>query len=251
MHTTQQNLKTYPELLAELRARLGFATTGAGAAQNAQILASILAQSHDHVLHELGEHPEQQHRAILPTDARQYLHDMHDDTRGVDILPELIGRILAYPALTPSSQKVDLARGLNAAEPTGALRYRVLTSDNSPAVEGQPRFWGVASRRQFRIWPTPAEALTLAIEYRESAPRFSETVPECLAPAELVLLHALTIAKSHYRHPDAQIAMGAYQQLMQHYKSRRHYGARYFDGSIKPAPHYSVERVGDKHVLYL
>lgn len=231
---TQTPERTQAELLAELRERLGFVSTGPSTAANTGLLTSILRSAHAFVAAELPEQATRRIMSELQCIEGEALYDLHDDRAHEPIHAPSIERVDLHDEPQPPPEQPPLAPPLPPQDEQPALHtLEPLHTAPSHTLHGQPTHWAILGG-QLQLWPTPDRRYRLRIVHEAAHEPFTRSDQRCTVPSELVLLQALAVAKSHYRHPDAAIALSAYQSLMSRHKASRHHGVRYF---AQPSAH--------------
>lgn len=210
---TERN-RTFAELAAELRARLGFVSQGSSASANDAIIRSFLQEAHDYVSTELDPAPLRTLSTITAV-AGSRLFDWHDDTADQDIDP---GGVISVWVKISETDRQRLRQGITEDERS--------YSDLRQAPERYDTLGG-----QLEIWPTPERDYDLVIEHTASVGRFEQPTDRPGVPDRLLFLYALAQAKSHYRHPDAQASAATFQNLLSKTKMRQKENRRYFMAS--------------------
>lgn len=223
--------RTLGELMTELRARLSFATQGSASKNNDTVIKSFLQESHEYVFGEL-EPPAQRKKAVIAAQAGSFLYDWHNDTDDEDIQP---GRVLSVHVQSGATQVEPLVQGItarnraDAEQRTQPCRYDTLDG-------------------QMEVWPVPDRSYDLIVEYTAERSRFDRASDRPSVPDRLVFLYALATAKAHYRHPDAQAAATAFQNMLTKEKTRQRENRRYFVGAAA-AGDRQVVRTADGYTL--
>lgn len=206
-----QRGRTYGELLTELRARLSFVAQGPSAANNAAVLGSILREAHDTVYTLVRPSPMRKKTTII-LEQGSHRYDWHNDIEDQNIDP--------YSVL-----------GIWIIAPDGTTRH--------PLTQGIPETcWQDTSRGrptrfdtlngQIQLHPIPDKPYGLLIEYHEDPPRFCQDADRTAVNHRLVLLYAIYLAKSHYHHTDANVAMESFRALLARHRAEQHQLARYY-----------------------
>lgn len=222
--------RTLAELRTQLQLRLGFMTTGPAAQHNAPLLEGLLMSAHAHVLLELGTASAAPRTSWLECIEGEALYDLNDDAADRSIDPERIHSLHLYDTQQPAP-----LHQLHQLHHIGAHIER-----------GMPTHYAHEGG-QLRLHPAPDAPYRVAIFHSTASAPFAAPQHRSTAPDELVLLHALAVAKAHYRQPDAQIALSAYQLQIARHKAAQHGNVRYFDAAAQPQPVRTVQRAGGLH----
>lgn len=210
MNSLIQRNKTYGELLTELRARLGFVAQGPSANNNKHLLASFLEEGHDFVYSQL-EPTTMRKKTVITLEPGSYLYDWHNDIEDEDISPGLVNSVWVVDGKT----RYPMVQGISEALRKDDSRSRPTHYDT---LEGQ-----------IELWPVPdSSRYGLLIDYIADKPRFTAPSDRPGVPHRLVFLYALSLGKSHFRHPDAQAATSAFNAEMKQAKSSLHENRRFF-----------------------
>lgn len=209
MNGLSQRNRTLGELVTELKSRLGFVSQGPASNNNNPILISFLQEAHEVMYNQLNP-VMMRKKTVITLERGSYLYDWHNDIEDEDIDPKLVQSLWIvngqerYPLVQGIS---EIQRGdMNRSQPT---RYETLDG-------------------QIELWPIPEKSYGLLVEYVTSQPRFSQPSDRPGISDRLVFLYALSLAKSHYRHPDSQVAVSACTNLLRLEKIRQHQNRRYF-----------------------
>jgi len=73
---------------------------------------------------------------------------------------------------------------------------------------------------QLLVYPKADQIYTVRVWYVKDLAPFTDDGHRCDMDDEMVLLHAVTNAKAHYRHPDAKLYEGQLSQLMSSLRSK-------------------------------
>lgn len=165
------------DLRSELQARLGFGASGQAGIGNKTIIDSFLRSAHEQLANDF------EWRHLDGVEERQLGADQQFIDYPSDCQPDNLTRVMLW-----WDGWKDLQEGLDAAT-TGSLRT------------GTPIYYH--RRKQIEVWPVPAKAERIRLEYTASVSRLVDDDDRCGIPDELVLLHALANGKAHYRQPDA------------------------------------------------
>ena len=90
--------------------------------------------------------------------------------------------------------------------------------DNYTTRETKPSRY--ERREQIEIWPVPDSAnYKIWLEYVQRLGRFTQDADRATIDEDIILLHAISNAKSHYGHPDSQVYIQQLNALLQRLKS--------------------------------
>ena len=170
--------RTLGELRAELAKRLGFGAAGS-AGINAGLLDSFLQNAQEQLYEQFDW------RHLIKYDEKttgvgQTLYDWATDCE--------LTRIREI-SLYDGARWVPMIEGID---------WAMRSDDTQSIPHRYERF------AQMEIWPAPDAAYTIRRYYTQSPARFTQDNDRASIDDALVFLHALTNAKAHYRHPDAQ-----------------------------------------------
>ena len=87
---------------------------------------------------------------------------------------------------------------------------------------------------QLEIWPAPDRAYTVRVEYQALPAPFVADADPCSIDDELVLLHALVAAKTHYRQEDASVYASQLAAMIRRFRAAAH-GLNEYDAD-RPSP---------------
>jgi len=209
MNSLSQRNRTLGELLTELKSRLGFVAQGPASKNNNAVLTSFLQEAHDIMYAQLRP-VMMRKKTVITLERGSYLYDWHNDIEDEDIDPRLVQSVW----LINGQERFPLVPGIS----------EVQRGDES---RGQPARYETLDG-QIELWPIPDRSYGLLVEYIDSRPRFTQPSDRTGISDRLVFLYALSLAKSHYRHPDAQVAVSACTNLLRLEKIRQHQNRRYF-----------------------
>jgi len=207
---TERN-RTLGELMTELRARLGFVAQGSASKSNDATIKSFLQEAHEYVFGEL-EPPAMRKKATIKLEAGSFLYDWHNDVEDEPISP---GRVLSVWVKVGDQIRERLSQGITELD-------RSFSS-----LTGQPTKYDHLNG-QIELHPVPDAAYDLILEYTADRGRFDRASDRTSVPDRLVFLYALANAKAHYRHPDAQAAATAFQNMLAKEKFRQKENKRFF-----------------------
>lgn len=203
--------RTLGELMAELRARLSYVTQGPAAKNNDALIKSFLQEAHDYVYGEL-DMPDLRKKTQITILAGSFLYDWNNDIEDEEIDPS---NVISVWLIRSNNIREMLVQGITERDRSfNELRQYPQKYDN---LDGQ-----------IELWPIPDQEYQLLIEYRASQPRFDRTSDRPGVPDRLVFLYALTVAKGHLKHPDAQVAAEAFKAMLNKEKALQKENKRYF-----------------------
>lgn len=190
--------RTLGELRAELLARLGMAAMGASGGANGTLIDSFLRNA--------------QAQLYTMTDWRPLIA-YNDTTTGVG------QNQYDYPNACERDTRV-LKIEVNYSGQWSELKEGITTSMWSTMdTQGPPaRYERFA---QILIYPKSDTAYTLRVWYVADLGRFTQTNDRATLDDELILLHAVTNAKAHYRQPDAELYKGQLDQQLARLRGRQ------------------------------
>lgn len=207
---TERN-RTLGELMTELRARLGFVAQGSASKSNDATIKSFLQEAHEYVFGDL-EPPAMRKKATIKMEAGSFLYDWHNDVEDEPISP---GRVLSVWVKVGDQIRERLSQGITE------------TDRSFASLNGQPTKYDHLNG-QIELHPVPDAAYDLILEYTADRGRFDRASDRTSVPDRLVFLYALANAKAHYRHPDAQAAATAFQNMLAKEKFRQKENKRFF-----------------------
>jgi hypothetical protein len=176
------------------------------------VMTSFLQEAHDYVYAELHPSPMAK-RTEIALEPGSTLYDWHNDIEDEDIDP---GTVKALWLIRSSSERVLMEQGIDEGHRSFTTRQYPTRYDT---LNGQ-----------CEVWPTPDQAYQMTIEYLALQPRFTQDADRPGVPDRLVLLYAIATAKSHYRHPDAQVAGTTFANMLRIEKVKQHENRRYIVG---------------------
>jgi len=224
--------RTLGELMAELRARLGFITHGNAAAGNSAIIKSFLQEAHEYVFSEL-EPPAMRKKATIKLVPGSFLYDWHNDKEDQPIDP---GRVLSMWIKVGEQVREPLTQGISE-------RDRSFSSST-----GQPTKYDHLNG-QIELHPVPDAEYDIIVEYTADRGRFDRMSDRPSVSDRLVLLYALANAKAHYRHPDAQASGSAFKNMLNREKFRQKENRRYFMNASTTRTDAQVVRTSHGYTL--
>lgn len=196
--------RTLGELRAEVLARLGMGAMGASGGANGALVDSFLRNGQ---------------RQLYELQDWAHLTDYFDITTGVD------QNLYDYP-------ETGTMQPLGCAQIRRILRLETVVNNlYQPVLEGiTTGMWSTMETRgqparyerraQILIYPKADAAYTLRVWFVADLGRFTEDNDRASIDDEMVLLHALTNAKAHYRQPDAQVYQGQLNTLLGQIRGR-------------------------------
>lgn len=175
--------RTLGELRAEIQARLGMASMGAGG-QNQTLIDSMLRNGQ---------------KQLYLVGAWKRLHRYEDFTLGVNQY------LISYPTAADPDRLLTLAVNIGS---TDSPNWETLKEGISPQHYNTQHLTSWPTRyqcyEQIELWPKNDISRTLRMFYIKALDRFTQDGDRATLDDEMVMLHALTNAKLHYRQPDAE-----------------------------------------------
>ncbi|MNU87055.1 hypothetical protein D3C71_768320 [compost metagenome] len=218
MTALSDRYKTLGELRRRLRARLGFAVQGPAADNNRDVLNDFLLEAHEFILSQVGVSVMRK-KCVIKTSAGSWRYDWHNDDEDEDIDPS---RVLSVWVEVGDTCRDPLIQGI-----TERQREQKDLRDYPTRYD--------TLNGQMEVWPIPGGAYNVIIEYTQSQGRFEQDADRPSVPGRLVFLYALSNAKAHYRHPDAQVSGQTFNQMLAKFKSDQHENRRYIAGGTSEA----------------
>lgn len=210
MNSLIQRYRTFGELQAELKARLGFMAQGPSSNNNKAQMDSFLQEAHDYVYAQLEPAPMRK-KTIITLEQGSFRYDWHNDLEDEDIDPGLVISVW----LADGETRYRLVQGITE-------RHR---EDDS---RSQPVRYDTLNG-QIELWPVPDRSgYGLLIEYTAGKPRFARDEDRPGVNDRLVLLYAIYMAQVHYRHPSYQATSASFNALLSKEKAKQHENRRYF-----------------------
>lgn len=183
--------RTLETLRAELCARLGMAGMGASGGANQAIFDSFLRNG--------------QKQLYWAQDWRKLIW-YEEKNLGVD------QNLLDYPNACEEDTRVLRIETVYNGQ-WRELLEGIRTEDwNTMDVQSFPQLY--ERYEQILIYPKADQVYKVRIWYVRDLGRFTENDDRCTLDDEMVMLHALTNAKAHYRHPDAATYQGQLNTLL-------------------------------------
>lgn len=193
--------KTLGELRQELRDRLGFASTGGRSGANTSIIDSFLRNAQSQLYWQFDWKFLISVDKSIVTNKSQTLYDWPD---AVD--PDRLIQVLAEDTSSSLPNIYPLVEGID------------WNHDNYTTTENKPSRY--ERRDQIEIWPAPDSAnYKIWLEYVQRLGRFTQDADRASIDEDLILLHAISNAKSHYGHRDSQVYVQQLNALLQRLKS--------------------------------
>ena len=205
-----QRHRTLGELLAELKARLGFVAQGPASNNNNPLMISFLKEAHEYVYDQLNPTPMRK-KTVISLEQGSYLYDWHNDTEDENIDPGLVRSVW----LIDGKMRIPLSQGIS-------------EKDREDEGRAMPEKYDTLNG-QIELWPVPDKSgYGLLVEYIACRPRFARSSDRPGVSDRLVLLYALVSAKAHFRHPDSQSVAALFNAQMRRERVRQHENRRYF-----------------------
>lgn len=203
--------KTLGELRADLQRRLGFIATGPGSMNNRHLMDSFLQEAHSFICSEV-EVKNLNRRGLINLSAGSRFYDWHNDADDEDIDP---GRVSSIWVQISDLNPVQLVQGIS--------EYQRSYTD----LRSYPERWENVGG-QIEVWPTPDQAYSMIVWYTAPRARFERDSDRPSVPDELLFMYALSMAKAHYRHSDAQVYGTMFERRLRTFKAEQHENKRYF-----------------------
>ena len=204
-----QRYRTRGELLAELKARLGFVAHGPASNNNNPVMISFLQEAHDFIYSTLEPAPMRK-KTVITLEQGSFLYDWHNDAEDEDIDPGLVMSVW----IVDGDSRTQLVQGISEAD----------REDNSRSVPVKYE----TLNGQIELWPVPDRAYGLMVEYIASKPRFAQSADRPGVSDRLILLYAIANAKAHFRHPDSQSVAVLFNTKLRLEKIKQHENRRFF-----------------------
>jgi len=196
-------MQTLGELRAKLQERVGFVSQGPASLSQRTLLHSFLQEAQTFLYNQVDWKHLKTHKDIT-LNAGQILYDWPDDCEP--------GKRRVLSVLI-NDQWYPLEQGIEAKEDTlVSYRHHPELYDDGPQIE---------------IWPEPDQPYTLRVEYFKKLGSFTQESDPATLDDTLVFLMALTNAKSHYRHPDAENYASQTESMLRSLKGQQHGTKRY------------------------
>lgn len=203
--------KTMGEIMNEVRVRTSLASQGSASKNNDALIKSFVQEAHDLVIDEL-EPVNQRIKGIITLQPNSYLYDFWDDSNDIPIEP---GRVLSMWIIRSDTIRDPLTQGITEADRSmDTIREQPQKYDN---------LFG-----QIELWPIPDRSYPLLIEHTVDSGRFTQQSDRPIVSSRLVFQYALSKAKAHYRHPDAQVEAATFERFLRKAKIRQKENKRYF-----------------------
>ena len=214
--------RTLGELRSTLMSRLGMGAQGASGA--ATVLMNSLLANAQSQLYWLQDW--------------KHLQDYADKTLGIG------QNLLDYPtagAMVPENSCAANRRVLRIETQTSgqwrALREGIETEQwSNMETRGAPSRYDRYA--QVLVYPKADVAYTVRFWFVADLPRFEQDGDRCALDDEMVLLHAVTNGKAHYRQPDASLYQGQLADMLSRLRGQSFPA----DGVIRKRPGVEIER---------
>lgn len=211
MNGLENRHRTLGELMTELRARLGFMTQGSASKNNEVVMKSFLQEAHDYVYGELMP-TDMRKKTIIRIKPGSVNYDWHNDQEDEIIEP---GAVKGVWLIVSPTLRDPLLQGITEIDRSfSTMRQRPQKYDT---INGQ-----------CELWPIPEREYDLLVEYTAPKGRFDRMSDRASVKDRLVFLYALSLAKAHYRHPDANAAASTFTNMLNKEKMRQKENYRYF-----------------------
>lgn len=211
MNGLERRHRTLGELMTELRGRLGFMTQGSASKNNEVVIKSFLQEAHEYVYGELVP-ADMRKKTTIRIRPGSIAYDWHNDQEDEAIDPGLVHGV--WLIVSPTLRD-PLLQGITETDRSfSTMRQRPQKYDT---LNGQ-----------CEIWPIPEREYDLLIEYTAPIGRFERMSDRASVPDRLVFLYALSLAKAHYRHPDANASANTFVNMLNKAKMRNKENKRYF-----------------------
>ena len=206
---TKRNLGS---LRQELRDRLGYASAGSQAGPGGAIMDSFLRQAQEQLYWEYI--PREMVKSFtISTNDGQTLYDWPDNCN-----PDRLLRVNVRDTTSSTVNRWKLTEG---------IEYH---HDDYATPKSKPLRY--ERRDQMEIWPQPdGNQYRIELEYVKRLDAFSVDSDFITLDADLVLMLALSNAKAHYRHEDANIYAQQLVQMLNRIKSGTQGAKRFIRGS--------------------
>ena len=147
-----QRHRTLGELLAELKARLGFVAQGPASNNNNPLMISFLQEAHEYVYDQLNPTPMRK-KTVISLEQGSYLYDWHNDTEDENIDPGLVRSVW----LIDGKMRIPLSQGIS-------------EKDREDEGRAMPEKYDTLNG-QIELWPVPDKSgYGLLVEYRLPSP---------------------------------------------------------------------------------
>lgn len=210
MSALRERQKTLGEMLTKLKRRLGFLAQGPGSNGNNDVLIDFLQEGHDYVYQKLRPSPARK-KTTIRLQPGSHLYDYHNDEDDEDIDP---GDVISVWVKVADNMPIELHQGITEIDRSFDTSRQYPTKYDT--LNGQ-----------IEIWPVPDRQYDMIVEYTAGQPRFEQLQDRPGVPWRLVYLYAVSVGKTHYRHPDAQAAGSAFSSLLLIAQGKQHENRRY------------------------
>lgn len=204
--------RTLGDLRGELQARLGFGNQGAPSLLNRTLLNSFLRDAQVEVYWKLQRQRTRQADTPLALASGQTVYDWPTGTNPDQNI---------YISVLVGTVHFPVVYGITLAMRSGGT------------ISAYPRRWDHLGG-QIEVWPSPDAVYTATLRDVGTLGAFTADADRCTVPSDLVFRLALYSAKLHYRQPDAEGALGAFNSLLGEYRGSEHVGRRYFRRPRQP-----------------
>ncbi|MGI9335789.1 MAG: hypothetical protein ACR2RL_21795 [Gammaproteobacteria bacterium] len=192
------------DVRAELRTRLGFVHRGSASSVQDALLDSFIAEAQETLVWEV-DFPVLRREHSEHTIAGERLYDLPDDCDA---------RRVRAVAVALAGVWRDMEQGIEPAQDT----YRDVISF--------PYLWDMIEG-QLELYPTPGTTYPLRVDYYALPAPLTKHDQRLAIDSRLVFLQALTVAKAHYRQPDAEAVGALMQSKLRNLKAGSHIEQRY------------------------
>jgi hypothetical protein len=200
---TPPPVKTYADMLAELRSRCGLhASLG-----NTPALESILTEANDYVFEQLDDGLPWRSQLTLEAGQAEYYPFISDE-----------GAMIARGSV----QSVWIEQGDSSRVPLPQGIPHSLRADHS--IRAIPQRYDTSMTDDeftLEVWPTPDAAYLLHIDHNRILSRFSQPADKPCAPYRLVMGYAIAMGKAHYGKPDAETAGQAFKTMLRNERDKQ------------------------------
>lgn len=196
---------TLTDLRSELRARCGFVNQGPATLLDVQLYDSFLTRAQQQVWHAL-RYEERRLTTDFSTAVGQTVYDIPDNVAITHLTQFRVLYETVWIKLLPG------------------IEY---THDTYTADAEQFPIRYDFTNGQIELWPEPDAIYTVRIEHYPRPARFTQNSDRVSMDEDLVFHLALYNAKLHYRQPDAEASIGAFNAILADIKAAQHTDRRY------------------------
>lgn len=143
MNGLSQRYRTLGELLAELKARLGFVAQGPASNNNNPVMISFLQEAHEYVYDQLNPTPMRK-KTVITLEQGSSLYDWHNDEEDENIDPGLVKSLW----IMDGSERFPLSQGIAEKCREDETRSMPVRYDT---IDGQIELWPVPGQG---VWPS-------------------------------------------------------------------------------------------------